>query len=153
MSRRSLPPPELRAYLEELVRRTSAVCGDRLLSVLAVGSLALGDYRHGRSDVDVTVVVDPAPPRPAPTSPRSPRRWPTRRCPAPPPASNWSSTPPTSPPARRARRATCSTSTPDPSCPNESVATRRTRPTSGMSSTVPSPTRPDSRCTACRRGR
>ncbi|MEZ0162399.1 aminoglycoside adenylyltransferase domain-containing protein [Streptomyces althioticus] len=63
MSRPSLPPPELRAYLEELVRRTSAVCGDRLVSVLAVGSLALGDYRHGRSDVDVTVVVDPAPPR------------------------------------------------------------------------------------------
>ncbi|MBQ0971915.1 DUF4111 domain-containing protein [Streptomyces sp. RK31] len=63
MSRPSLPPPELRAYLKELVRRTSAVCGDRLLSVLAVGSLALGDYRHGRSDVDVTVVVDPAPPR------------------------------------------------------------------------------------------
>ncbi|MEU3758966.1 aminoglycoside adenylyltransferase domain-containing protein [Streptomyces albogriseolus] len=63
MSRPSLPPPELRAYLEELVRRTSAVCGDRLVSVLAVGSLALGDYRHGRSDVDVTVVVDPAPSR------------------------------------------------------------------------------------------
>ncbi|MFF8979999.1 aminoglycoside adenylyltransferase domain-containing protein [Streptomyces cellulosae] len=63
MSRPSLPPPELRAYLEELVRRTSAVCGDRLASVLAVGSLALGDYRHGRSDVDVTVVVDPALPR------------------------------------------------------------------------------------------
>lgn len=63
MSRPALPPPELRAYLEELVRRTSAVCGDRLVSVLAVGSLALGDYRHGRSDVDVTVVADPAPPR------------------------------------------------------------------------------------------
>ncbi|MDN3266825.1 aminoglycoside adenylyltransferase domain-containing protein [Streptomyces sp. MA15] len=62
MSRPS-PPPELRAYLEELVRRTSAVCGDSLVSVLAVGSLALGDYRHGRSDVDVTVVVDPALPR------------------------------------------------------------------------------------------
>lgn len=60
-----LPPRELRPYLDELVRRTRAVCGPHLLSVLAVGSLALGDYRHGRSDVDVTVVVDPALPRPA----------------------------------------------------------------------------------------
>ena len=63
MSRPSLPPPELRARLKELVRRTCAVCGDRLVSVVAVGSLALGDYRHGRSDIDVTVVVDPVPPR------------------------------------------------------------------------------------------
>lgn len=31
-----------------------------MVSVFAVGSVALGDYRHGRSDVDVTVVVDPA---------------------------------------------------------------------------------------------
>ncbi|AHH17879.1 hypothetical protein NONO_c30920 [Nocardia nova SH22a] len=36
------------------------MCGERVVSVFAVGSLALGDYRHGRSDVDVTVVVDPA---------------------------------------------------------------------------------------------
>ncbi|WP_432251329.1 aminoglycoside adenylyltransferase domain-containing protein [Streptomyces sp. HNM1019] len=53
-------PTELRPYLEELVRRTRAVCGPQLVSVLAVGSLALGDYRHGRSDVDVTVVVEPS---------------------------------------------------------------------------------------------
>ncbi|MFE9611690.1 aminoglycoside adenylyltransferase domain-containing protein [Streptomyces sp. NPDC006012] len=58
-------PAEVRAYLAELVRRTAAVCGPRLVSVLAVGSLALGDYRHGRSDIDVTVVVDPALPEPA----------------------------------------------------------------------------------------
>ncbi|MDT0398736.1 MULTISPECIES: nucleotidyltransferase domain-containing protein [Streptomyces] len=51
-------PREVRAYAEELVRRTRAVCGPRLVSVFAVGSLALGDYRHGRSDIDVTVVVD-----------------------------------------------------------------------------------------------
>lgn len=61
---RSLPT-ELRPYLEELVRRTRTVCGPHLVSVLAVGSLALGDYRHGRSDVDVTVVVEPALPGPA----------------------------------------------------------------------------------------
>ncbi|MEU2600116.1 aminoglycoside adenylyltransferase domain-containing protein [Streptomyces hirsutus] len=53
-------PAELRPYLRELLRRTRTVCGPHLMSVLAVGSVALGDYRHGRSDVDVTVVVDPA---------------------------------------------------------------------------------------------
>ncbi|MGW3953506.1 aminoglycoside adenylyltransferase domain-containing protein [Streptomyces sp. NPDC004752] len=58
-------PDELRGYLEELVRRTSTVCGPRLVSVVGVGSLALGDYRHGRSDIDITVVVDPALPRSA----------------------------------------------------------------------------------------
>ncbi|MEY7975406.1 nucleotidyltransferase domain-containing protein [Streptomyces pilosus] len=52
------PPRELRPYLDELVRRIRAVCGPRPVSVLAVGSVALGDYRHGRSDVDVTVVVE-----------------------------------------------------------------------------------------------
>ncbi|MGZ0199094.1 aminoglycoside adenylyltransferase domain-containing protein [Streptomyces sp. RM1] len=54
-------PSEVRAYLAELVRRTRAVCGPRLTGVVAVGSLALGDYRHGRSDVDVTVVVEELP--------------------------------------------------------------------------------------------
>ncbi|MFC5663970.1 aminoglycoside adenylyltransferase domain-containing protein [Kitasatospora misakiensis] len=56
--RRSVPP-ELGAYLADLVHRTRDVCGPRLVSVLASGSVALGDYRHGRSDVDVTVVVEP----------------------------------------------------------------------------------------------
>lgn len=51
-------PAELRPYLAELVHRTHTVCGSHLLSVVAVGSVALGDYRHGRSDTDVTVVVD-----------------------------------------------------------------------------------------------
>ncbi|GAB1331952.1 nucleotidyltransferase domain-containing protein [Streptomyces sennicomposti] len=54
-------PSEVRAYLAELVRRTRAVCGPRLTGIVAVGSLALGDYRHGRSDVDVTVVVEELP--------------------------------------------------------------------------------------------
>lgn len=58
-------PPELESYLSELVHRTRAVCGTHLVSVLAVGSVALGDYRHGRSDVDVTLVVDPSLPRTA----------------------------------------------------------------------------------------
>ncbi|WP_369269259.1 aminoglycoside adenylyltransferase domain-containing protein [Streptomyces sp. R11] len=51
-------PDELRPYLQEVVQRTHALCGSHLVSVIAVGSVALGDYRHGRSDVDVTVVVD-----------------------------------------------------------------------------------------------
>ncbi|MFB6889881.1 aminoglycoside adenylyltransferase domain-containing protein [Kitasatospora sp. NPDC056327] len=56
-------PAELRGYLAELVRRVLAVCGaDRVVSVLAAGSVALGDYRHGRSDVDVVVVLAPGPP-------------------------------------------------------------------------------------------
>lgn len=65
VSRPRVPPPEVRPYLGELVRRTRAVCGTRPVSVLAVGSLALGDYRHGRSDIDVTVVADDSLPRQA----------------------------------------------------------------------------------------
>jgi hypothetical protein len=56
-------PVEVRPYLTELVRRTRAVYADRLLSVFAVGSLALGDYRHGRSDIDIAVVVAPGGPQ------------------------------------------------------------------------------------------
>lgn len=55
-------PTDVRHYLAELVRRVRDVCGDHLVSVGAVGSLALGDYRHGRSDIDIAVVVDPAAP-------------------------------------------------------------------------------------------
>ncbi len=59
------PPPELRPYLADLADRVREVCGPRLVSVLVTGSVALGDYRHGRSDVDVTVVVEPDVPREA----------------------------------------------------------------------------------------
>lgn len=52
----------MRLYLTELVRRTRAVCGSRLTGVVAVGSLVLGNYRYGRSDIDVTVVVEGPPP-------------------------------------------------------------------------------------------
>ncbi|WP_111602246.1 aminoglycoside adenylyltransferase domain-containing protein [Streptomyces sp. Amel2xB2] len=51
-------PAELRPYLGQLLDRAHRVCGPHLTSVIAVGSLALEDYRHGRSDVDVTIVVD-----------------------------------------------------------------------------------------------
>lgn len=53
-------PVEVRPYLTELVRRIRIAYGPHLVGVLAVGSLALADYRHGRSDIDVMVVVDPA---------------------------------------------------------------------------------------------
>ncbi|WP_210744783.1 aminoglycoside adenylyltransferase domain-containing protein [Nocardia flavorosea] len=55
-------PGEVDRYLSELVERVRTIYRDRLVSVGAVGSLALGDYRHGRSDIDITVVVDPAVP-------------------------------------------------------------------------------------------
>ncbi|MGW0007451.1 nucleotidyltransferase domain-containing protein [Nocardia grenadensis] len=60
-SARSIPD-EVGPYLAELIRRAHAVYGDRLRSVFPMGSLALGDYRHGRSDIDITVVVDPGGP-------------------------------------------------------------------------------------------
>ncbi|WP_258308671.1 nucleotidyltransferase domain-containing protein [Streptomyces sp. NWU339] len=53
-------PAELRPYLAEQVHRIRTVCGPHLVSVLAIGSVALGDYLHGRSDVDIMVVVDPS---------------------------------------------------------------------------------------------
>lgn len=55
-----LLPVELCPYLDALVRRARTVCGRHLVSVFAVGSVALADYRHGRSDVDVVIVVAPS---------------------------------------------------------------------------------------------
>ncbi|MER7486845.1 aminoglycoside adenylyltransferase domain-containing protein [Streptomyces sp. NPDC126497] len=82
MSRHPAPPREVRPYLDELVHRTRTVCGPHLVSVLAVGSLALGDYRHGRSDVDVTVVVDRPLPRRALTELAGTLAHPALPCPA-----------------------------------------------------------------------
>ncbi|MGC0379207.1 aminoglycoside adenylyltransferase domain-containing protein [Streptomyces sp. SAI-229] len=82
MNRASFPPREVRPYLDELVHRTRAVCGPHLVSVLAVGSLALGDYRHGRSDVDVTVVVDRSLPRRALSELAGALAHPALACPA-----------------------------------------------------------------------
>ncbi|MEZ3177964.1 translation initiation factor 2 [Streptomyces pimonensis] len=82
MSPTPAPPPEVRHYLDELVRRTRAVCGPRLVSVLAVGSPALGGYRHGRSDVDVTVVVDRSLSRRALSEMAGALAHPTPPCPA-----------------------------------------------------------------------
>jgi hypothetical protein len=49
---------DLRQYLRELTSRLADVLGERLLSVAAVGSIALGAYVPRRSDVDVMVVID-----------------------------------------------------------------------------------------------
>ena len=49
---------DVRTYLRELTGRLVDVLGVRLLSCSAVGSVALGAYVPGRSDVDVMVVID-----------------------------------------------------------------------------------------------
>ncbi len=49
--------PEIAAYERELVDRLRRTLGAELVGVYAGGSLALGDYEHGRSDVDVAAVV------------------------------------------------------------------------------------------------
>jgi hypothetical protein len=46
------------AYLAALAGRAREVLGERLVGVYAGGSLALGAYEHGRSDLDVVLVVD-----------------------------------------------------------------------------------------------
>jgi hypothetical protein len=45
-------------YLAELARRMQEVLGDELVGVYAGGSYAMGAYRHGPSDIDVTAVVE-----------------------------------------------------------------------------------------------
>jgi Domain of unknown function (DUF4111)/Nucleotidyltransferase domain len=52
------PRAQVDAYLAELAGRAREVLGERLVGVYAGGSLALGAYEHGRSDLDVAVVVE-----------------------------------------------------------------------------------------------
>jgi hypothetical protein len=54
-------------YLDELVARAGGVLGDELHGVCLMGSAALGDYRPGRSDLDVAVAVE----RPLPVAVRA----------------------------------------------------------------------------------
>jgi hypothetical protein len=49
---------EVAGYLHELVARAGGVLGDELCGVCLMGSAALGDYRPGRSDLDVAIVVE-----------------------------------------------------------------------------------------------
>lgn len=54
----------VRARLDELVRRLGEGLGEALVGVLVHGSAARGEWREGRSDVDLVVVVaDDAPER------------------------------------------------------------------------------------------
>ncbi|MEV0005464.1 nucleotidyltransferase domain-containing protein [Micromonospora sp. NPDC050980] len=55
---------DVRDYLAELVRRARGVLGAELVGAYAAGSVALGAYQPGRSDVDVALLVD-GPPSPA----------------------------------------------------------------------------------------
>jgi hypothetical protein len=50
-------PEAVERYLARLVARLDAILGDRLLGVYGLGGLAFGDYRPGRSDLDVYVIV------------------------------------------------------------------------------------------------
>jgi hypothetical protein len=51
-------PPEVSRYLERLVSELRLVLGERLNGVYGLGGLALGDFRRGRSDIDVYAIVD-----------------------------------------------------------------------------------------------
>lgn len=53
-------PSRERGELDKLVAAAKKALGDKLVSVVVHGSAARGDYRPGRSDVDVVVVVDGA---------------------------------------------------------------------------------------------
>ncbi|MEV4331839.1 aminoglycoside adenylyltransferase domain-containing protein [Streptomyces sp. NPDC049597] len=74
--------PGLKPYLDELSLRIEAVCGRDLVTVAAVGSVALGDYRHGRSDVDIMVVVGDETPALSLRKLAAVLRHPDLRCPA-----------------------------------------------------------------------
>jgi predicted nucleotidyltransferase len=50
-------PVPLRAYLHRVATTLELALGDSLVGVYGIGSVALGDWIPGRSDVDVAVVV------------------------------------------------------------------------------------------------
>jgi hypothetical protein len=50
-------PEEVTRYLHAVTARVLDVFGDRAVGVYTTGSLALGDYRPGRSDIDLMAVV------------------------------------------------------------------------------------------------
>ena len=54
-------PEEVTRYLHAVTARVRDVCGDRVVGVYTTGSLALGGYRPGRSDIDVMAVVAGSP--------------------------------------------------------------------------------------------
>jgi len=54
-------PSEVSDYLGAVTTRVRDVFGDHVVGVYTTGSLALGDYRPGRSDIDLIAVVDGSP--------------------------------------------------------------------------------------------
>jgi hypothetical protein len=50
-------PEDVSRYLGEVTARVRDVFGDHVVGIYTAGSLALGDYRPGRSDIDVMAVV------------------------------------------------------------------------------------------------
>jgi predicted nucleotidyltransferase len=54
-------PAAVRGQLEELKKRLEATLGADLVGLLVYGSAARGEYREGRSDVDLMLVVKEAP--------------------------------------------------------------------------------------------
>jgi hypothetical protein len=54
-------PEDVMRYLHAVTGRVRDVFGDREVGVYTTGSLALGDYRPGRSDIDLMAVVTGSP--------------------------------------------------------------------------------------------
>ncbi|HEX5907879.1 MAG TPA: aminoglycoside adenylyltransferase domain-containing protein [Propionibacteriaceae bacterium] len=54
-------PEEVTRYLQAVTARVDHVFGDRVVGVYTTGSIALGDYRPGRSDIDLMAVVADSP--------------------------------------------------------------------------------------------
>jgi predicted nucleotidyltransferase len=54
-------PEEVRRYLQAVTLRVRDIFGDHVVGVYTTGSLALGDYRPGRSDLDLMAVVAGSP--------------------------------------------------------------------------------------------
>ena len=54
-------PQEVTRYLQAVTARIHDVFGDHVVGVYTTGSLALGDYRPGRSDIDLMAVVAGSP--------------------------------------------------------------------------------------------
>jgi hypothetical protein len=50
-------PKEVDHYLRAVTARVCGVFDDHVLGIYTTGSLAMGDYRPGRSDIDLTAVV------------------------------------------------------------------------------------------------
>ena len=54
-------PEEVSEYLRAVTARVRDALGDHVVGVYTTGSLALGGYRPGRSDIDLMAVVDGSP--------------------------------------------------------------------------------------------